>query len=116
MMRLHKPGSSMHADRLRGSRQRRLMFMATMAVLSVTLAWLGWRLLQQDRQLEQQRLAERREAAADVAVTALGKHVTDIEQDLTSRLTGVDPDADVSPLADGAVIVRFQAGTSHMWP
>lgn len=66
----------MPAEPLRGPRQLRLVFMATMAVLSVTLGWLGWKLLQQDEQLESQRRTERREAAADLAVAGLEKRIS----------------------------------------
>ena len=35
------------------------------------LVWLGWKLLDQDRDLASQRLQERRERAADLAVSSL---------------------------------------------
>jgi len=54
-----------------GPRQFRPIFMATMSMLSVTLAWLSWQLLVQGAQIESQRRAERRDAAADLGVAIL---------------------------------------------
>ena len=49
------------------------MFFAITFVLVTALAWMGWRLVRQDRALAGQRLEERRENAADLAVAALQK-------------------------------------------
>ncbi len=105
----------MSAERLRGPRQFRLMFMATMAVLSVTLAWLGWQLFRLDEQLDAQRQLERRDAAADLAVAALEKRISAAEQELAGVLTSGEPSA-AAALAHGAVIVAFQGSAPRVWP
>ena len=76
----------MSGEWFRAPRQLRFVFVGTMLLLSCTLGWLGWRLLQQDQQLATQRLAERRETAADLAVAALEKRLSGVEQDLGSIL------------------------------
>ncbi len=105
----------MPSDRFRGPRQFRLLFMATMAVLSVTLAWLGWLLLQQDRRLETQRRQERREAAVDLAVAALEKRLSAVEQDLADTLTAGEPPPGRAP-AGGAVVVVHQPPAFRVSP
>src|SRR5690242_5523346 len=60
----------------------RTVFLGTMLLLAATLGWLGWRLLEQDRQLAAQRLAEQRESGADLAVAALEKQIAVVEQAL----------------------------------
>ena len=91
------------------------MFMATMAVLAVTLGWLGWRLLQQDEQLETQRRADRREVSADIAVAGIEKRISSVEQDLASMLASKKPGA-TAPLAEGAVIVELRPDAVQAWP
>jgi signal transduction histidine kinase len=49
---------------------------------SLGLVWLGWRLLDQDRALENQRIEDRRERAADQVVAALQRAVQASELDL----------------------------------
>ncbi len=65
----------------------------------VTLLWLGWRLLEQDRLLERQQSQDRVERAADLVVAALQRAITDSEQRLAAG-------ADSWPA--GAVVVTFQ--------
>src|SRR5512139_242052 len=49
---------------------------------SLGLVWLGWHLLDQDRALQNQRIEERRERAADQVVAALQRAVQASEIDL----------------------------------
>lgn len=56
-----------------------VMFFATTFVLVTALAWMGWQLVRQDRARAGQRLEERRENAADLAVAALQKHFSELE-------------------------------------
>ena len=60
------------------------LFVAVAAVSVTALVWMGARLLTQERALEAQRLPERREAAADRAVAALGQLLLADERRLTS--------------------------------
>ena len=52
---------------------------------SLGLVWLGWRLLDQDRALENQRIGERRERAADQVVASLQRALQTSELDLAQR-------------------------------
>jgi len=71
------------------------------AVPLATLLWLGWRLLEQDRALEQQQVRQRVERGADLVVSALQRAVSVSEQQLA---------AGRGPIADDAVTVTFQEG------
>src|SRR5882724_7796310 len=61
------------------------MFLAVALLLGGTLLWLGWQLVRQDRELTTQRLQERREIAADLAVAALQKSLVRAEEQLASE-------------------------------
>ncbi|MDP2999695.1 MAG: hypothetical protein Q8N47_19565, partial [Bryobacterales bacterium] len=65
--------------RLRPGSHLLVMFFATTFVLVTALAWMGWQLVRQDRALARQRLEERRENAADLAVGALQRHFSQLE-------------------------------------
>jgi signal transduction histidine kinase len=56
------------------------VFLATMCLLGTALAWLCVQLLQQDRQLESQRLQDHLEQAADRMASTLALRVQEIEQ------------------------------------
>jgi signal transduction histidine kinase len=72
------------------------------------LAWLGWRLLDQDRALESQRIEERRERAADQVVAALQRAVQPSELDLAQHR---------APAAgDDALIVEFRGAEILAYP
>ena len=64
-------------------------FLAPFLVLtigpSLGLVWLGWRLVDQDRALEKQRIDERRERAADQVVAVLQRALQTSELDLVQR-------------------------------
>src|SRR5690348_9885580 len=97
----------------RGPRQLRLVFLATMLLLAGTLGWLGWGLLQQDQQLSEQRIADRRETAADLAVAALERRLAAVDQDVVRLLTAGEPPKAVS---DGAVYLELANGEIRTWP
>ena len=67
-------------------RPRRLVSLFLVITLAPILgvAWLGWRMVQQDRAVEQQRLQERCENAADIAVSALQRSIAELEGQLSS--------------------------------
>lgn len=52
--------------RLRSPRQPLFLFLGATLMLGTGLGWLGWRLLQQDRDLEDQRTREHLESAAQL--------------------------------------------------
>src|SRR5512140_470774 len=68
-------------------RRLQAMFLAIAALLAGTLLWLGWQLSQQDRELAAQRLQERVENTADLAVAALQKSLFQAEEQLTHLAT-----------------------------
>lgn len=96
-------------------RRVRLVFLAVMLLLAATLGWLGWRLLAQDQQLAAQRLAERRDTAADLIVAALEKRLLEVEQDLDRVLADGAP---VNPpsSSDTATVMMFRSGSLRTWP
>lgn len=55
-----------------------------MGVLATALAWLGWRLLQQDRALRDEQVRTRLEATADAATNALHRHLTSVDETLAA--------------------------------
>ncbi len=59
------------------------MFLSITSVLAGALGWLGWQLLQQERDLSRQRIQEHVEAAADLITAALQKDLSELEQNLT---------------------------------
>ena len=65
---------------------RRLLglFLAVMITMTAALGWLGWRLLEQDRDLSRQRIQERLESAADLASAALVRKLSEAETTLTT--------------------------------
>lgn len=81
--------------------ERRLvaLIVAITVVPLALLVWLGWRLIQQDRLLEQQQIQQRVEHAADLLVAALQRAIADADRYLGPHL---------DPLPDGAVAVTFR--------
>ena len=69
---------------LRPGRRLLSMFLAVALLLGGTLLWLSWRLVRQDRELSMQRLQERREIAADLAVAGLQKSLARAEEQLAA--------------------------------
>jgi signal transduction histidine kinase len=99
---------------LRAPRRLRLVFLAVMLVLGGTLGWLAWRLLAQDQQLAAQQMAGQRDAAADLAVAALERQLSSVEQDLGRILA--DDSVTPTSLTSGAMFVRFRPGAIRTWP
>jgi signal transduction histidine kinase len=80
-----------------------VLFLAVTVVSATVLGWLSWRLLEQDRALENQRIQERLDHAADLVTGALHRRLTELEEQL--------PAFAISPPADfpsGGLIVIFQ--------
>ncbi len=77
------------------------LIIAVTVVPLVTLLWLGWRLLDQDRVLERQQIQQRVERAADLVVAALQRTIAVSEQRLA---------AGSEQWPDGAVVVTFHDG------
>jgi len=84
------------SDWLRPPRHLVVLFLGIALILISALAWLGWRLFQQDRALEQQRVQVRLEHAADIVAAELTRGLGAIEDQLTklSTVSSVDlPDS-----------------------
>jgi signal transduction histidine kinase len=73
----------MRRQKLRPPHNVLWLFIAVAAVSVSALAWLSWRLLAQDRALENQRIRERLEGAADLIVTSLDLGLSEIENRLS---------------------------------
>jgi signal transduction histidine kinase len=73
-------------------------FLGVMLTLATTLVWFGWTLIDQDRELEQTRLDQRREAVAALAVANLERRLSYWRDRLESP---------ASELPAGSVLVRF---------
>jgi len=67
------------------------LFLAIMLVLAATLGWLGWRLLEQDRALENQRTQERLDNAADLVGASLLRKFAQTEDQVTALSALSDP-------------------------
>ena len=79
-----------------------------MAVVPLALlAWLGWRTLDQDRQLEGLQVRQRLELAADLLAAALQRAVVADAQRLA---------ADHREWPEGAVAIEFRAGLARAYP
>lgn len=93
-------------------------FLAITVVLVGALGWLGWRLLEQDRELERQRTRDVLENSADLAVAALLRSMSALNDSLAALLVrapattlGADLPGDAVLLVASADVVRpFPAG------
>jgi signal transduction histidine kinase len=77
--------------RIRSGSHLLVMFFAITFVLVTALGWMGWQLMRQDRALAGQRLEEKRENAADLAVASLQKSFSQLEGDLMRLSTAAPP-------------------------
>lgn len=73
----------LHRQRPPASRRLFALFAATTLAPAIGLSWLGWRMIEQDRALENQRLQERRDHAADLGAAALQRALAELEETLT---------------------------------
>ena len=91
----------------RGSPARPLLgaFLAITILLVAALGWLGWRLLEQDRELERQRARERLESAADAAAAAIQRRLRDLQDSLGQTTAAGDGASPLDP-APLSVLVR----------
>src|SRR5512143_100871 len=66
------------------------LFLAIMLLLAATLSWLSWRLLKQAQALENQRIQERLDNAADLMAASLLRKFSETKDRLTSLLAVSD--------------------------
>ena len=99
-----------------------MLFLVIALVLASALGWLSWRFLQQDRALENQRIQERLDHAADVIAAALLRSLSGIEEQLTSL--SVPPDSQSAArasqyarhLGEDALVVVLSASSVEAYP
>lgn len=97
-------------------------FLAVTASMAAALGWLGWRLFDQDRALERERLREQLESAADIVGAALLRSLADMEDQLAA-MAGV-PDTQLNmavsaaarELADDAALVVMTPAAVQIYP
>jgi len=87
-------------DVLRPPRHLLAMFLAVALALTATLVWLSWQLVRQDEALVEQRIAERRESAADLAAASLQKSLLQAGEQLGAL--SVTPARDLPARAEDA--------------
>jgi signal transduction histidine kinase len=87
-------------DWLRPPRNLLTLYLAGTLAAAAALAWLGWRLLEQERVLERTRAQERLETAADRVVALLQRSLDDLERQ-SSASAAVLPEDTVVLTADG---------------
>ena len=86
-------------------------FLAITVVPATVLGWLSWRLLEQDRALEAQRVRERLEHTADLLVTALDRRLVETEDQLPALV--LSPPAD---LPEDSLIATFNSDHIKVYP
>lgn len=80
--------------------------LATAVLVTATLGWLGWRLLDQQAALEDQRTRERTEATADAIASGMRGRLAEAGEGLSSWLSG--PTA-LAPAIGGVAMVKLDA-------
>jgi signal transduction histidine kinase len=83
------------------------VFLGTMCALAAALTWLCWRLLEQDRQLESQRIQERLEQAADRTASALETEIGDFDRWLAAPAAQQE-----TPLDGVALLAKTESGVT----
>ena len=83
-------------------------FLALTLGPALGLVWFGWRMLDQDRALETQRITERREQAADQLIIAL-QHAIQASEDDLAQLRAPLP-------GEGALIAEISLSGIRAYP
>jgi hypothetical protein len=96
---------------IRTPRQLLVLFLTLTILPATALVWLGWTLQEQDRILENSRIQERRERAADLIVAALQQSIAVVEQRLTDASA-----ARTLGAPDGQVVVLSPQGIETIPP
>src|SRR6185295_17192276 len=78
---------------LRPPRHLLAMFFGITLVSAGALGWFGWQLIEADRKLTGQRSQERLSDTADLAVSALQKHLSEVEERLTGLARSTEAEA-----------------------
>ncbi|MBI4462720.1 MAG: GHKL domain-containing protein [Acidobacteria bacterium] len=106
----------------RPSRHLLALFLSVAFVLAAALGWLTWRLLEQDRALESQRIQERMDSAADLITAGLQRSLSETDEQLKQLSVLPDSQLNVTAseygkhLAPGALIVVFRPRNIEAYP
>ena len=109
-------------DWLRPPRNLLVLFLGTTIVLSASLGWLGWRVLQQDRAVEAQRVRDRLDTSADLVAAEIGQALLDVEERLTRfsalSASGLQQAASqyAAELGEDALVVVFRPRAVDAYP
>ena len=98
-------------DRLRPPNRLLVLFLAVIVLPAGALAWLGWRLLEQDRALLNQRVQERLERDAMRVSAEVRRQIDGLRLELPFL---IKPSA--AALDDGALVVRMRPDGVEAWP
>ena len=79
--------------------------MSTAVVVTVALGWAGWRLLDQQRAIDEQRTRERLESTADTAAASFLRRLAETGERLSAW---VSSPSSALPAVDGAVVVGIR--------
>jgi signal transduction histidine kinase len=93
-------------QRIRGPKRIALLFVVVTLAPMLTLGWLGWMLIAQEKELEQNRLRDGLDSRAGKVAAALERHMDDALEQLP------DPSQGAAPIPDNvvdAVSVAFNA-------
>ncbi len=88
-----------------------ILFLGIMAVLGLALAWLAWRVFEQDRSLDKQRGQERLDQASENISAALQRWPANIDgfQHFTADTATISP-------PEGLVVMRIHGGRVKVFP
>lgn len=95
---------------IRAPRRLITLFLIVTLAPILGLAWLSWRMVQQDRAVEQQRVQERCENAADFAVSALQRLMAELEEQLSSFVSlpsGASEGVEGKPAIEDVMLATF---------
>jgi hypothetical protein len=87
--------------------------LATALVVTLVLAWFGWRNLEQEGAIEAQRARERMESGADAMAAGIRGKLAEAAERLSGWIS--NPDAPLAP-QDGAAIVAGHQGRFRVMP
>jgi len=76
--------------RLLSPRRMLVIFLGMLLLLGGTFGWLGWRLVEQESALEERRLQERLENAADLLAATLLRHFSRVQEQLDSLISAAE--------------------------
>jgi len=99
-------------DTTHKSRRLMAMFLATTLLPAICLCWLGWKVVEEDRLYQRNRIQEQREQAADLAASALQRVLAEAEERLASFSAA--PTASRGDSVDGVALIAFErTGTAE---